>query len=159
MRKTCIALLFISLSVSLSSLKCKKDDEEEENSEIVGNPGNPRFNLRFTNETNVDLDLYVRTPNGTVISYANSFGQGGTLDVDCLCGSCPDGPSENIYWQDGTAPNGTYQYWVEYYDDCNGGSPSSTFTLRLMKNGTILETKTGTLSASNRKSTVYSFTK
>lgn len=131
-------------------LSCNSDDDNGNSGtpELVGQPGNPRFNLQFTNKENVDLDLHVITPDGTEISYLNPSGQGGTLDVDCLCDDCPQGPNENIYWEVGTAPTGTYKYWIEYYDTCgNEGSTSSNYTLRVLKNGEVLETKTGTLSS------------
>lgn len=129
---------------------CKKDDEEvptEESEQLVGNPGNPRFNLQFTNPSNVDLDLYVKTPDGTVINYGNPTGQGGQLDVDCLCQSCTQGPNENIYSQDGTAPSGTYEYWVEYYGDCGTAGAASEYTVRVLKNSSVIQKKTGTLNA------------
>jgi uncharacterized protein YfaP (DUF2135 family) len=143
---------------------CKKAKEEEPVPEptLAGKPGNPRFNLQFTNETNVDLDLYVQTPNGSKIYYSNQSAQGGELDVDCLCGTCPNGPNENIFWQDGTAPGGTYKFWVKYYGSCgnNGNNyPPSTYTLRLLRNSQILETYTGTLSTLNSISPMYTFTK
>lgn len=121
---------------------CKK---KEESPPIAGTPGNPRFNLQFTNQSQVDLDLYVRTPNSFTISYVNPAEDGGQLDVDCRCSACPNGPNENIFWQDGTAPRGTYTFWVQYYETCSGGAnASSKFTLRRMKNSSIEEEYTGT---------------
>ena len=137
-----------SLLVFVSA--CSKSDDSPNNNDdvLVGQDGNPRFNLVFTNPENVDLDLYVKAPDGTVINYSNRTGAGGTLDVDCLCGSCSQGPNENIYWEAGSAPSGTYEYWVEYYNDCgSGGNDSSSFTIRTIRNGSVLQTKTGTLSS------------
>lgn len=128
-------------------------DSEEDNSDgsggsnLVGQDGNPRFNLQFTNPSNVDLDLYVKTPSGQIIYYGNRNANSGTLDVDCLCTSCPSGPNENIYWQNGTAPSGQYEYWVKYYGNCGTSGSSSTYTLRVIRNGSVLTTKTGTLSS------------
>ena len=128
---------------------CGSDDSSTggDTNNLVGQDGNPRFNLQFTNADNVDLDLYVRTPSGAVISYLNRSADQGTLDVDCLCGNCSSGPNENIFWVNGTAPTGQYEYWVNYYNDCGTNGSSSSFTLRVIKNGTVLTTKTGTLSA------------
>ena len=130
---------------------CEQPDPEPEpepEREIVGQKGNPQFNLQFTNHVNVDLDLYVEDPSGEVIYYENPWSySGGELDVDCLCGDCIQGPNENIFWPtDGSAPRGTYKYWVHYYGSCNGDSQSSNFTLRVIENGQVMETKTGTLS-------------
>ncbi len=149
---------FLIIIGSLSS--CKKAKEEAiPQPTLIGKSGNPRFNLQFTNEANVDLDLYVETPNGSQIYYSNQTAQGGELDVDCLCSSCPNGPNENIFWQDGTAPNGTYKFWVKYYGYCGGNNQPSTYTLRLLRNSQILETYTGTLTTVNSLSPIYTFTK
>jgi len=151
MKKTTLLLAFLLPFVVLNS--CNKNDDDATpvpipETVLVGQDGNPRFNLQFTNPENVDLDLYVKTPAGNTIYYANALADGGTLDVDCLCDNCDLGPNENIFWENGTAANGNYTYWVTYYGDCGGaGSKTASFTLRVIKNGTILETKTGELSA------------
>ncbi|MEX2349253.1 MAG: hypothetical protein WD554_00085 [Flavobacteriaceae bacterium] len=145
--KKMYSLLLLAF-LGLFTISCDKDDDGGDTSEeLVGQPGNPRFNLQFTNEENVDLDLYVRTPNGAVIYYGNQNADGGSLDVDCLCGVCPQGPNENIYWENGTAPTGEYEYWVEYYGSCTGDSPSSSFTLRVLRNSTVEATHTGSLTS------------
>jgi uncharacterized protein YfaP (DUF2135 family) len=138
----------LTLTISLFTISCSSDDDPVEATEqLVGNPGNPRFNLQFTNPDNVDLDLYVQTPSGVIISYSNPNADGGTLDVDCLCFDCPQGPNENIFWENGTAPTGDYEYWVDYYSSCNGEDTSSSFTLRVLKNSEVVSTRTGTLSS------------
>ena len=119
------------------------------NAPLVGEPGNPRFNLYFTNEDGVDLDLHVIDPGGTELFYANSSSaSGGNLDNDCECATCPLGPSENIYWPDGAAPEGVYTYWVEYYGSCSGGSSSSSqFYVRVLQNDDVVAERSGTLSS------------
>ena len=153
-----IKWLFMVLFLATFALNsCSEDDsEEEEDSEFVGQDGNPRFNLQFTNSSNVDLDLYVQTPSGKTISYSNRTADLGTLDVDCMCNSCPQGPNENIYWENGTAPSGTYIYWIKYYSTCGGGSAESSYTLRIIRNGTVLETKTGSLSSGSTPQWTFS---
>ena len=152
------------VSVTLLNTNCKKAIEDiitppaGGGGTLSGNPGNPRFNLQFTNGNNVDLDIHVRTPNNTEIYFANPSGQGGSLDVDCICGSCGATGNENIFWTNGTAPSGTYKVWVYYYGNC-GASASSTFTLRVMQNSTVVATYTGTLSATGATSAVYTFVK
>lgn len=141
-------LLVLSLLAGFAA--CSEDDDSGDGGNdlnLVGQEGNPRFNLQFSNGDNVDLDLYVETPNGITVSYMNPNADGGELDVDCMCGSCPQGANENIFWQNGTAPSGTYKYYVDYFGDCDGSGASSTFTLRVIRNGEILATKTGTLSS------------
>jgi len=140
-----VLIAFFGLLLS----SCSSDDDgggDGDDLDLVGQEGNPRFNLQFTNGDNVDLDLYVMTPNGTTIYYGNTYAENGELDVDCLCGDCPQGPNENIFWESGTAPSGTYRYWVDYYESCDGDGASSDFTLRVIRNGEVLATKTGTLS-------------
>lgn len=149
MKKNYLLLaMFLTLAVAFNS--CSEDDGDEDTDgdvveELVGQDGNPRFNLQFTNPENVDLDLYVQTPSGEVIYYANPTADEGTLDVDCLCGVCPQGPNENIFWENGTAPSGTYKFWVDYFGSCEE-SGSSSFTLRVVRNNVVLLTKTGTMS-------------
>ena len=152
-RFSTVSSVLILLMISFAG--CKKEKQKDELGEIKGAPGNPRFNLQFTNSSKVDLDLYVETPNGSRIYYGNQSAQKGQLDVDCLCGDCPTGPNENIYWVPGTAPSGTYKVWVEYYGDCDGAGSPSTFTLRIMNNESVLNTYTGTLTPINEKSAVY----
>lgn len=142
----------------LSIASCEKDDADVlPDDTIVGSIGNPQFNLKFTNHERVDLDLYVKTPDGAVLYYGNPLSQGGQLDVDCQCTQCPNGPNENIYWEEGTAPSGHYEFWVEYYGSCDGTWEPARYTLRVIQNGRVSNTYTGTLTSDNPKSTVYSF--
>jgi uncharacterized protein YfaP (DUF2135 family) len=158
MKKKSIYLLltlFVGIFVGLDA--CKKTEVEPT---LVGQPGDPRFNLVFTNPENVDMDLHVIDPKGEEVYYAHKKGSNGVeLDIDCKCNSCPNGPNENIYWpQGGAAPKGTYKVWVEYYDRCGSGSPSSDFTIRVAINEKVKATYTGTLTETNYKSTVYTWT-
>ncbi|AMC10168.1 hypothetical protein Lupro_02395 [Lutibacter profundi] len=139
--------IMVAFTIVLLLNSCSKDKNNESDEPVlVGMDGNPRFNLQFTNPDNVDLDLYVKTPSGAIISYSSPQADGGTLDVDCLCSDCPQGPTENIYWTNGSAPSGTYEYWVNYYDYCESEGAQSSFTLRVIQNGVVKGTKTGTMS-------------
>ena len=144
--KKYLVLLIIAIFIFTNCSK-SDDDDPGDTTELVGQDGNPRFNLKFTNPDNVDLDLYVKTPSGAIISYLNMEADLGKLDVDCKCSSCPDGPNENIFWDNGTAPTGTYEYWIEYYGYCTTASSESSYTIRVIRNGQVLETKTGTLTS------------
>lgn len=135
----------LGLLVPIALIACEPEPEPTIPG-LVGQPGDPRFNLQFTNSSDVDLDLYVQIPNGQIIYWGNSFASNGSLDVDCLCGLCPNGGNENIFWDPGTAPSGTYKYWVEYFESCSGSAASSSFTLRVIKNNQIVDTQTGSLS-------------
>ncbi|RZJ59923.1 MAG: hypothetical protein EOO45_25040 [Flavobacterium sp.] len=144
--KYLFAFAFFALFLSCSEDE-GNDTPEDDGLDLVGQEGNPRFNLQFTRDEEIDLDLYVITPGGETIYYSNRNADGGQLDVDCLCSSCPQGPNENIFWEDGTAPSGTYTYYVRHYSACGSTDTSSDFTLRVIKNGNVIATKTGTLSA------------
>lgn len=125
---------------------------------LVGSSGNPRINLQYTIHERVDLDLYVKTPYGNLIYFSSDTADGGKLDIDCYCVSCPFGPSENIFWVPGTAPKGLYTYWVKYYNSCDGSNDRSTYTIRRMNEfGVVEETLSGTL-GSGESSPENSFT-
>lgn len=106
---------------------------------FAGQSGDPRFNLIFTG--NVDFDLHVIDPQGEEIDYTHKYSEsGGVLDVDCI--ACEHG-TENIYWISGTAPSGQYEYWIHFYG--TGMDTISDYELNIIKNGQILETKTGNM--------------
>lgn len=131
--------------------------------DLVGGDGQLRFNLVFTNEEQVDLDLHVVTPGGDEIYYsAVQDSTGGELDVDCYCGSCESGPNENIYWpyEGVTAPTGSYEVFVEYFGPCDLFAlefPPSDYTLRILEGGTERQMYTGSLDMMGDRDT-YSHT-
>jgi uncharacterized protein YfaP (DUF2135 family) len=149
------AISFLTIALCVGVTSCKKKVTKFD-APIQGAPGNPRFNLQFTNPETVDLDLHVITPNGEEIYFLNPAADLGQLDVDCLCGDCPSGPNENIFWQIGNAPKGEYKFWVEYYESCDGNDSESEFILRRLNGSNVEESQQGTLSSG--KSQVYSFT-
>jgi hypothetical protein len=72
--------------------------------------GSLQINLTWSS-VNSDIDLHVIDPSGTEIYYnRKNSSTGGQLDRDDTNGFGP----ENIYWI-GTAPDGQYKVWVEYY--------------------------------------------
>jgi len=115
---------------------------------LVGGDGPVRFNLQFTNEVEVDLDLHVLTPGGEEIYWQEKADStGGELDVDCFCTECAQGPNENIFWPYSSfPPAGEYEFWVEFYGSCDPfATPSSDYTLRVVEGGLTVETFTGTM--------------
>ena len=152
MKKIYLFTLLAFLATATVFTSCKKEEEDEPETEtLIGQEGNPRFNLKFTGS--VDFDLYVKDPSGEVLSYQNKTSQsGGTLDVDCIM--CEHG-TENIFWTDGSAPSGTYEYWVHFYEA--GNDNSSSYTVRVVKNSQVLETKTGSLSSVNGESQHWTY--
>lgn len=114
---------------------------------MLGQDGNPRFNLQFDGD--VDFDLYVKDPSGEIISYSNTMSSsGGQLDVDCIC--CSHG-NENIFWPDGAGPSGQYEFWVDFYSACS--TSQSNFRISVIRNGTTVDVKTGTLTTVGEEST------
>lgn len=93
-----------------------------------------RFTLSWS--ARADLDLYVTTPAGNTISYANRSADGGMLDRDNTSGG--EGAVENIFFS--VAANGTYQYWVRNYS----GDPAS-FNLRVWAGGREIALRGGSL--------------
>lgn len=133
--------------VAAFAVGCTQDHEFID---LVGGEGVLRFNLQFTNELNVDLDLHVLTPTGEEIYYAQAEdSSGGSLDVDCFCDNCESGPNENIFWPHSAfPPAGTYTVWIEYYAMCTLDGPSaSDYTLRILEDNEIAATYTGTMDA------------
>ena len=61
---------------------------------------------------------------------------------------------ENVFWQTGQAPRGTYVYWVQHF----GCGPAATFTLQVLRGvgGTVVATQSGTLNP-NGQSSRFSF--
>lgn len=129
----------------LMAFACGVPPEEPSVLDLEGSPGNPRFNLQFINPENVDLDLIVQTPGGSLVFWENPTSENGILDLDCFCGDCEYGPYENIFWKDGSAPNGTYTFWVNYFQSCNGNNEPAEYTLHVAQNNKITDTKKGVL--------------
>jgi len=101
-----------------------------------------------------DLDLYVQTPAGDVISFGNRDAGGGVLDVDdCVGGGCLDDSMthvENIYFPM-QPPVGEYRVWVNNFD----GRRSGPFEIQV--SGEASTTFSGTLPAAVVDSQVFTF--
>jgi uncharacterized protein YfaP (DUF2135 family) len=106
-------------------------------------------NLRFTVTWNVpgDIDLWVRTPNGKVISYMNvgpsATTDFGNLDADDTSGTGP----ENVFWSSAyTPPRGTYVVCVNPYS-LRG---QTTYTLTVSQPGQTDRIFTGSYGSNQR---------
>lgn len=143
------SVFYLSM-ITLVLCACKQNYEEVlPPIPLAGEAGNPRFNLVFDNELNTDIDLHVMTPLGEVIYFGNtSSASGGNLDVDCIC-ACPD---ENIFFPlDGSAPKGTYTYWVNFFASCSPNA-SANYTIRVLEGNRIIAVREGTLTTVKEKS-------
>ena len=86
-----------------------------------------------------DLDLSVTDPEGFSVNYGTrSSPTGGTLDRDAnrSCSENVPEPVENIYWESGAAPRGTYTVRVNMYAACNAPLPIP-FTLIVKVDGRV----------------------
>ena len=123
---------------------------------LPGGSGELRFHMTFDNHDAVDLDLHVRDPGGEHIYYSDPHAQsGGELDIDCMCGYCPNGPSENIYWRDPEAERGVYQVWVEHFEGCVLSHSPSNYTLWVLQGDEVVHSSEGTLRSGQSK--VFNF--
>jgi hypothetical protein len=109
--------------------------------------GDIAFRLVWDGES--DLDLFVEDPAGTCIFFGNRDSvSGGLLDVDCNAGSdrvC-EHPVENVYWSTGTAPAGSYKYWIEAHSLIPAEGPLA-FELQLLRGTGVVWRHAGSLQA------------
>jgi hypothetical protein len=120
-------------------------------------PGTGDVSFRLIWHGTADLDLYVKEPNGNVISYSNAISStGGRLDVDANapCGSNQT-PVENVFWPTGTAPHGTYEFWVQYYGAC-GDSTSQSYEIEIRRGATLAGSQGGWVDE-HRESNHYTY--
>lgn len=77
---------------------------------LAGGAGDVQVTLTW--DAAVDLDLWVTDPSGERIYFGNrTSASGGMLDRDAMDGFGP----ENIFWNAGAAPAGSYTVEVDYY--------------------------------------------
>lgn len=92
-----------------------------------------------------DLDLHVVDPNGEEIYYSvPSSSSGGALDLDSNADCVLDGVrNENITWDEGTAPTGSYTVRVDLYKSCDVTPTHYVVTVQVK--GQPTRTYTGTI--------------
>ncbi len=110
--------------------------------------GDIQITLRWN--STADLDLYVTTPDGSIISFAQPTStDGGTLDVDANAGCDPietvSPPVENVFWPTGGAPTGTYAVQLNYFSECEGGVGPQDYTVEIKVDGRELGPFRGTV--------------
>ena len=87
-----------------------------------------------------DMDLHVRTPSGSVISYRNRSADGGQLDRDDTAGTGP----ENVFWT-AAPPPGAYAICVDPY----GVRSPTNYSVAVVL-GSAVQTFTGSRSGTER---------
>lgn len=127
-------------------------------SDMEGQSGDLRINLKWNNHT--DLDLHVIDPCGNKIYYSKksaSCGSGtGTLDVDSNAGTpYRSNPQENCYWL--SPQPGVYKVMVDYYSERDVISkPPVDFTITIVYKG-VTKKYTGTVNRVKQKVEVTRF--
>ena len=112
-----------------------------------GQTGDVSFRLTWSGPQ--DLDIYVKEPNGNLIYWGEQTSStGGQLDVDsnAACGSVSASPTENVFWPEGSAPHGTYEFWAVRYDSC-GATDMPAFTIQVFEGNSVVRTINGVMPA------------
>lgn len=92
-----------------------------------------------------DLDLFVEDPAGGCIYFAHpSSDAGGILDVDCNAATQCAHPIENVYWPAGSAPAGTYTYWI-YANSLLGSEAPLPFEVQVLRGPAVVWRHKGTI--------------
>lgn len=104
-----------------------------------------------------DIDLHVITPFGNEIYFENTAADLGLLDHD-------DIPSEeggfgdwveNVFFPvDGSAPSGTYEYFVVNYDQIGA---ADSWELQVLTIDEVLESQSGTTVGTGQESPRFTF--
>lgn len=150
-------LLNLRLTVAFSGGQSISDQVLIEVAPVQLSSGELRFTLTWDQAN--DLDLYVREPSGTEISFpsdctvAPSDGQpasgcafspnGGALDVDDTNGFGP----ENIFYP-ATPQDGIYCFAVRHFTEAGSGT---NYTLRVSAGGGQIDQRTGTVSTTGNR--------
>ena len=92
---------------AMSELQARLEREGAQSSDV-------QISLMWNNYN--DLDLHVVCPSGERIHGGNKTSAcGGELDVDANVRAETRKPVENVFWEEGKAPAGTYQVYVHHY--------------------------------------------
>jgi hypothetical protein len=106
------------------------DDFDERVEEAGGTVGDITVTLIWDGYP--DLDLIVRCPDGSIISYERPSSCGGRLDIDANgADDRRDRPVENVYWPQGAAAPGEYQVYVDNFDGREAGMAPVPFSVRI----------------------------
>lgn len=127
-------------NVDIPIVENKKTKKEEikniNNQELQGKHGDPRVNLSWNSEN--DLDLYVIDPCGNQIDYTNhkqvcnEFIGILDLDANALDHEVKKEPQENIVWENGGS-KGSYRVLIK--DSQNRNGKPTPYNLTIVNNG------------------------
>lgn len=105
-----------------------------------------------------DLDLYCTDPTGETVYFKNKkVSTGGQLEIDMNV-EYPgtNKPIENIFWDNGTAPNGTYHVYLHYYQMQETNINETPYTINVTYGG-ISEVYTGSIKKEDGITHICSF--
>jgi subtilisin family serine protease len=123
---------------------------------LTPSTGDVQIFLRWHNYN--DLDLYCIEPAGNAIWFKNKTSpSGGQLEIDMNV-EYPDSdsPIENIFWPTGSAPQGTYKVFLQYYKQYVQ-SAATPYTITV-KYGNKTEEFNGTIDRQGQSLFICSFT-
>lgn len=106
-----------------------------------------------------DLDLICTDPNGESVFFRNpTVSSGGQLEIDMNI-EYPDSknPIENIFWQPGTAPSGTYNVYLLYYKKHEPSINETAYSIKV-KNSSKTEEYKGVIRKEDNPIHICSFT-
>jgi len=118
---------------AISELQARLEREGAQSSDV-------QVSLMWNNYN--DLDLHIVCPSGERIHGGNKKSAcGGELDVDANVKAETRKPVENVFWEEGRAPAGTYQVYVHYYKKHNKrkSNDPTKFQIIVNKGGEMLE--------------------
>lgn len=106
-----------------------------------------------------DLDLLCTDPSGETVFFRNRrVSSGGRLEIDMNV-EYPDSktPIENIFWEPGSAPNGTYNVYLLYYKKHESGIDETPYNIKV-KYGDKMEEYKGTIKKEDKTIHISTFT-
>ncbi|MFZ0226573.1 MAG: PKD domain-containing protein, partial [Mycobacterium sp.] len=136
-------------TVTLTVTDSNSQTDSTTSTVTIGSTPALQFDLTWSN--GADVDLYATEPDGNFIYYGNPgpSSTGGALNGDdrgaCVRSNANNG-AEATSWAT-APPAGTYLIDVDQYDTCGGGDAS--WTLHVIDNGTVVQTNTGTGTATD----------
>jgi subtilisin family serine protease len=106
-----------------------------------------------------DLDLACIDPEGNAVWYKNKrVPSGGFLEIDMnVDPNDSNTPIENIYWQQGGAPNGTYEVYLWFYKQHEPAIEETPYTITV-KHGIKNEVFTGKIKKDDGRVRICTFT-
>lgn len=148
----------VKSGTKLGNKKMAGSEEMESRLKAAGaKTGDIQISISWNNFNDIDLWVEYIGPNYyDQIGWSNKVGSsGGWLDVDMNVYPKTKEPVENIFWDYGSAPKGTYHVYINYYRkwDKNNSTP---VLIRII-NGDKIEYKKHTLSSSNNLIKIFSF--